>query len=636
MRDLVIGTAGHVDHGKTTLIRALTGIDTDRLREEKERGISIELGFAYMNLPSSRRAGIVDVPGHERFVKHMLAGVGGIDLVLLVIAADEGVMPQTREHLDIIQLLGIEKGIVVLTKIDMVDEDWLGLVDEEVREYLSETVLKDAPVLHVSGATGQGLPELIKLIDDLAADLPQRNTTGPALLPIDRVFSVVGFGTVVTGTLASGTLHVGDLVDILPSGQNSRIRSLQVHKEKATEIEAGHRVAVNITGVEVEDVGRGEVMVTPGVFTPSRYVDVRLFLLKGTKRNLKNRARVRFHLGSAEIIARVLLLDRNELAPGEECYAQIVLDHYGVADKGDRFVIRSYSPMRTIGGGLVINPNPIRHKRFRDDVISALETLEMGTPREQVEQLLGERAIQMSGAEIAELTGLEKDEVTNLCRQLVEDGTVVQIRVDEQVFFLSGSKYRDWKESVLATLREFHRAFPLREGYPREEMRSRTLPQVSPKVFSTMLSLLEAEETVVLQPQTIALPHATDVLPDKLYEVVNRVTADLKAAGIQPDSASDVLARAGADPDLTTEYLSYLTRHGTVHRVTPELYFHNEAIETTRQALEGYLRENREITIGEARDLLNSSRKYVLPLLEYFDQQRFTKRVGDKRKLTKK
>ncbi|MDQ7788564.1 MAG: selenocysteine-specific translation elongation factor, partial [Clostridia bacterium] len=598
MRYFVIGTAGHVDHGKTTLIRALTGIDTDRLREEKERGISIELGFAYLDLSGGGRAGIVDVPGHERFVKHMLAGVGGIDLVLLVIAADEGVMPQTREHLDIIQLLGVDKGIIVLTKIDMVDEDWLGLVDEEVREYLNETALKDAPIMHVSGTTGEGLPELINRIEAMATDLPERSAVGPALLPIDRVFSVVGFGTVATGTLTSGTLRVGDSVDILPSGHHSRIRSLQVHKEKVAEVEAGHRVAVNVTGVEVDDIGRGEAMVTPGVFKASRFVDVRLFLLKTANRSLKNRARVRFHLGSAEILGRVLLLDRNELDPGEEGYAQIVLEHEGVAAKEDRFVIRSYSPMRTIGGGRVINPNPERHKRFRDEVINSLATLEMGTPLEQVEQLLGDRATKMSVSEIAEATGLGKDEAASLCRQLVEDGTAVQLRVDDIPLYFSGGRFQEWKDRVLGTLREFHRAYPLREGYPREEMRSRTLPQASPKVFSAMMNYLEGQGAVVLQPQTIALPHATDVLPGRLKQVIESVTADLKAAGIRPDSISEVMARAGAESDLYSEYLSYLTRQGILHRLTGELYLHTEAIEAAKESLEGYFRENGEITLG--------------------------------------
>lgn len=635
MRYLIVGTAGHVDHGKTTLIRAMTGIDTDRLREEKERGISIELGFASMTLPSGRKAGIVDVPGHERFVKHMLAGVGGIDLVLLVIAADEGVMPQTREHLDIIQLLGIEKGIVVLTKIDMVERDWLELVNEEVREYLDGTILKDAPVLHVSGITGEGLKELAALIDRVAEDLPERTTSGPARLPIDRVFSIVGFGTVVTGTLGSGSLRVGDPVEILPSGITSRVRSLQVHGEKVREIGPGHRVAVNITGVEVDEVRRGDVLVSPGSFKPSRLFDVRLYLLKGAGRDLKNRTRIRFHLGSAEIIGRVLLLDRHELEPGEECLAQIVLDEATVAARGDHFVMRSYSPMRTIAGGRIIDPNPVRHRRFREEVISALETLEMGSPQEQVQQVLAQRGVQMTPVEIAETTGLNPDEVRDLCNRMVEEGSVRRFSVDDQDHYLAETRYQSWKDVVLAVLEAFHREYPLREGYPREEMRSRTFPSASPKVFGAMLNMLQADGLIETHAQTVALPGISE-LPEKHRRVIDQVCADLKAAGIQPGSAVEVFARAGVGGELVPEYLAYMTRVGMVVRVAPDMYFHADTIEEIKQRLREEMAGREEFTLGEVRDLLNSSRKYVLPLLEYFDETRFTKRMGDKRRLAER
>lgn len=635
MRYLIIGTAGHVDHGKTTLIRALTGTDTDRLREEKERGISIELGFASLTLPSGRKAGIVDVPGHERFVKHMLAGVGGIDLVLLVVAADEGVMPQTREHLDIIQLLGIEKGIVVLTKVDTVEPDWLELVNEEVREHLAGTIFQNAPVLPVSGVTREGLADLAARIDQMAADLPERSAGGPARLPIDRVFSMVGFGTVVTGTLGSGTLRVGDPVEVLPPGIGTRIRSLQVHGEKVDTVGPGHRVAVNVTGVEVDEIGRGNVLAAPGFFKPSRLFDVRLYLLEAAGRNLKNRTRIRFHLGSAEIIGRVLLLDRHELEPGAEALAQIILEQPAVAAKEDRFVLRSYSPMRTVAGGRIIDPNPARHKRFREEVISALKTLETGTPRQQVEQILVQRGVQMTPAEIADATGLGVGRVRDICAEMAAEGAVRCFALDDQENCLAASRYRSWKEDVQTELEAFHRTYPLRGGYPREEMRSRTFPAVSPKVFGALLNMLQAEGLIEARAQTVALPGVGE-LPEKHRLVIEKVSADLKAAGIQPGSPSEIFAGAGVGPDMAPEYLDYMTRMGLVVRTAPDIYFHTDTVEHVKKVLREGMAGRKEFTLGEVRDLLQSSRKYVLPLLEYLDQQRFTKRAGDKRRLAER
>jgi len=363
---VIIGTAGHIDHGKTTLVRAMTGIDTDRLKEEKKRGISIELGFAPLRLPSGQVAGLVDVPGHERFIKHMLAGAFGVDLVVLVIAADEGVMPQTREHVDIIELLGIKKGIVVLTKKDLVDEEWLLLVEDEVRQYLSKTILKDAPIVPVSSTTRDGLPELMKLLDDMAATIEEKPAFGQVRLPIDRVFKVVGFGTVITGTLWSGALKVGDTLEVLPTGAKVRVRNLEVHKDKVETAMAGQRVAVNLQGIEAADLERGYVLATPGFITPTFRIDTSLRLLSSSPWTLRNWHRIRFHLGTDECLGRVVLLDRDELNAGEEAYAQIILELPIVANKHDRFVLRFYAPVTTIGGGVVIDAHPHRQKRFQE------------------------------------------------------------------------------------------------------------------------------------------------------------------------------------------------------------------------------------------------------------------------------
>ncbi|RLC28530.1 MAG: selenocysteine-specific translation elongation factor, partial [Deltaproteobacteria bacterium] len=386
MKQIILGTAGHIDHGKTSLIKALTGIDTDRLKEEKQRGITIELGFAHFELPGGQVIGIVDVPGHEKFVKNMVAGATGIDLVALVIAADEGVMPQTKEHLEICQLLDIRHGLVILTKIDMVDADWMELVREDVREYLSGTFLADAPVVEVSSVTGRGLPELTRTLETLAAEVPEKDIGHIFRIPVDRVFTMKGFGTVITGTSISGRIQTGDEITIYPQGLNAKIRGLQVHNREVDRVRAGLRTAVNLQGVEKAVIRRGDVLATKEALRVTYMVDVRLDLLDSAPRKLKNRARVRFHSGTSEIMARVVLLDREELMPGESCFAQVRLDEPTAVLKDDRFVIRSYSPVRTIGGGAVLNALPGRKKkRYSDAVMSQMNVLHTGGLSELIE-----------------------------------------------------------------------------------------------------------------------------------------------------------------------------------------------------------------------------------------------------------
>ncbi|MCL5982600.1 MAG: selenocysteine-specific translation elongation factor, partial [Firmicutes bacterium] len=381
MSHVIVGTAGHVDHGKTALIKALTGVDTDRLREEQERGISIELGFAPFKLPSGRLAGVVDVPGHERFIHNMLAGIGGIDLVLLVVDVTEGVMPQTREHVEIMRLLQIARGLVVLTKVDLAeDREWLDLVEEEVRESLSGTFLAEAPFFRVSALTGAGLAELLAAIDKLTGEMPARDSAAPLRLPVDRVFSMPGFGTIVTGTLMAGRIAVGMNVEILPLGRKARVRQLQVHGEAAVEAVAGQRAAVNLSGVEKEALERGSVLAMPGFLMAASVLDARLFLLAGTKKVLKNMSRVHVYLGTGRAVGRVVLLDCEELPPGGEALVQLRLEKELVAHRGDRYIIRSFSPMTTIGGGVVLEASTRRQKRFRPEVLEGLAELEKGDP----------------------------------------------------------------------------------------------------------------------------------------------------------------------------------------------------------------------------------------------------------------
>lgn len=632
MKHLIIGTAGHVDHGKTALIRAMTGIDTDRLKEEKERGISIELGFASLTLPGGRSAGIVDVPGHERFIKNMLAGAGGFDLVLLVIAADEGVMPQTREHLEIIQLLQVKKGVVVLTKCDLVDEEWLGLIKEDVRDFIKDTVLDDAPVVTVSALTGEGISALLETIERIAEETQPRAGTGLPRLPVDRVFSITGFGTVVTGTLHAGALHVGDVVEVQPQGLTSRVRSIQVHGQKVEAAQAGQRVAVNLTGLEVEQIERGSVVAGPKKVNPSLRLDIKLLLLESAVRPLKNRARVRFYLGTRETLGRVVLLDREELTPGSLAYAQIELEEATVAAKGDRFVIRSYSPMRTIGGGTVVDPLPRRkHKRFRQDVLAALETRERGTPSEILEHYLQGSPDLHTPAAAAAGTGLQEKEVEDAAAELVRENKIKRICGEGKTHLIAMDVYREWVDELKRLLASYHSEFPLREGYPKEELRSRRFQAITSKPFQLLLLEMEKDGFLRAMPQSVALQSFTPGPDDELEKAMQKIREIMKEAVFQPPSWADLNSCAGLGEAAGAELLQYLLRTGELVKISEELYFLKEVLLEAREKVIGYLREKGEITVGEVRDLLQTSRKYALPLLEYFDREKLTRRIGDKR-----
>ncbi|WP_031515786.1 selenocysteine-specific translation elongation factor [Desulfofalx alkaliphila] len=636
MKHVIIGTAGHVDHGKSMLIKSLTGIETDRLREEKERGISIELGFASLTLPSGRRAGIVDVPGHERFIKNMLAGVGGIDLVLLVIAADEGVMPQTKEHFDILQLLQVKAGIVVLTKIDLVDADWLDLVKEEVQDFLAGTTFENAPIIPVSSVTKEGLPELINTIDDLVENVQERPTVGQIRLPIDRVFSVTGFGTVVTGTMISGKLSVGDEIVIMPPAITTRVRGLQVHGKKVESARAGQRVAVNLAGVEVEQIERGNVVSSMGALTPSYRLDTKLHLLKSAERPIRNRTRTRLHIGTDEIMGRVVLLDREELQPGEQAYVQFQLEDKVVAGKGDRFVIRSYSPVHTIGGGTVIDPNPPRHKRFRQEVIAALITKEKGSPEELVEQFLSAQQVPLNTTEISSGLKMPEAETEQAIDILDQNNRVKIIKAEGNKLVLLANRYRYWCQQITDALTDYHKQYSIREGFPKEELRSRMFSGQSTKVFQSVLQTMQQDGIIELNPQTVALPNFTGQPTGKDARYVAKIEELLKSKGFQPPVWKEVVKQLELKQGDAQEYLAYLMRVERVHKITDDMYWHAETVNAAKNKIIGFLRENKTISVGETRDLLQTSRKYALPILEYFDQQRITRRVEDNRVLSVK
>ncbi|MGO0122296.1 selenocysteine-specific translation elongation factor [Desulfothermobacter acidiphilus] len=631
---MIIGTAGHVDHGKTALIRALTGIDTDRLKEEKERGISIELGFAHLDLPSGIRAGIVDVPGHERLVRTMLAGAHGIDLVLLVVAADEGVMPQTREHMEIIDLLGIDRGVVALTKIDLVDPDWKELVSEEIKEFLADTPLRGAPVVPVSSVTGEGLPELLRVLDQLAQGVREKPDTGPVRMPLDRVFTLAGFGTVVTGTLVAGTVKVGETLAVLPAGKMVRVRQIQIHQQQVEEAKAGQRVALNLAGVEASELRRGDVLVTPGAFVAVTLLDAKVRLLPHA-RKLKHRARVRLHLGTAEALAQLHLLDREELAPGEEALLQLLVEEPIVAARGDKLVLRSPSQPLTLGGGLVLGLPTMRYKRYRPEIMEYLNQLAEGKLPQQVLAFLTQ-AKQPVAVETLSRTLTEAPvRVAQVLEELAAREEVALIRAEGQLWACSPVTYQQLKEKARALVAAYSEEYPLRQGMPREELRSRLLPQLGVRAFQILLEDWERQGWLRLTPQAVALPESSGLSEQEQQRIAALEEAYLRG-GMQPPSPKEVAAQLGLEEKRAGEYLGYLFRQGLLVKVAEDIVFHREVLKTAETRVVEALKERGEITAAEARDLLGTSRKYVVPLLEYLDGRRVTRRVGDKRTLVKK
>lgn len=630
---VVVGTAGHVDHGKTVLVRALTGVDTDRLKEEKERGISIELGFAPLELPDGQVVGLVDVPGHERFIRQMLAGAGGIDLVLLVVAADEGVMPQTREHLAIVDLLQVQGGVIALTKKDLVSEDWLELVAEEVRETVRGTVLADAPMVAVSAVTGEGLDELRRLLAEQAQTVTPREASGPARLPIDRVFTVRGFGTVVTGTLWSGTLRQDQAAVILPQDVACRIRQLQVHNRRVNEAFAGQRVACNVTGVEVGQVERGSVLVQPGSFRPTRRLDVWLKLLPAAPREVRHAQRVRFYLGTAEVLGRVLLLDREELLPGEAAMGQLALEEPVVAARADRFVLRSYSPMTTIGGGFVVEPYAVKHKRHRPEVLAELQRKLAASPSERVLQALERCPWGLPLAELAVLAQVTAGEAEEVVQKLTAQGKILALTYEGGKYLVTAAQATRWQEEVLAALGHYHQLYRLRRGMPREELRTRRFAALPPRVFYSLLEYWQGQGLLVDRSGSVALRDFAPRPTAEEQEKLATIAAAFRQGGWQPPSMEEVLGRLGLDGEEGQELVRYLVQEGQLIKVAEGLYFSREAVAAAKEKVAGLIREKGSVELAAVRDALGSSRKYVLPLLEYFDQIHFTKRVGDKRVL---
>jgi len=628
-RHVVVGTAGHIDHGKTSLVKALTGTDTDRLPEEKARGITIDLGFAFIEEPDLTIE-IVDVPGHERFIKNMLAGVGGIDLAMLVIAADEGVMPQTREHLAICSLLRIKSGLIALTKTDLVEADWLDLVREDLATLTRGTFLAGTPVVPVSAKTGQGMDALRAALRELAATVPSRASDQLARLPIDRVFTIKGFGTVVTGTLMAGRVRVDDRVEVFPGGVQAKVRGLQTHGHAVPESSAGQRTAVNLQGVERAAVERGHVLGLAGTLVPSVLVDATLELLADAPRPLKTRDRVRFHAGTSEIMARVLLLESQELMPGQTAFVRFRLEAPLVALPGDRFVIRSYSPMVTIGGGTLLDIAPPRFKRKAPALVAHLALLRDGAPDAVVEEHI--RHAGGAGVRVATLSGrvpFGPARLRALLEGLQAAGRVAAVDRD---WFVHPESLTRLRGLTLAALEQFHRAFPLRPGMSREELRGRA-GAADERVFGHLLETLAAEGVVQTDRDKVRLTAHEIRLSAAQQTIVDRVEQEFRTAAAAPPSPEEALTRAGLSGDEEHELFQHLVEGRKLVRVKDSLYFHAEALASIEERLVAMLRERKEIGPGDIKDLLGISRKYAIPLLEFFDARRVTARVGERRVL---
>jgi selenocysteine-specific elongation factor len=622
----VIGTAGHVDHGKSTLVKALTGIDPDRLREEKEREMTIDLGFAWLTLPSGRQVSVVDVPGHERFIKNMLAGVGGIDAALLVVAADEGPMPQTAEHLAILDLLEIRRGIVVLTKIDAVDMEWRELVTEEVRERLTGSTLEGAPIMPVSSLTGEGLDDLKRAIDVMLDEVQPHSETGRARLPIDRVFTISGFGTVVTGTLLGGPLEIGQEIEIQPNGLRGRIRGLQSHRKKVERASPGSRTAVNLSGLAVEDLRRGQVLAAPGWLSPTHLLDARLRLTDDSPVSLEQNDEVDFFLGSSETSARVTLLNAERLAPGGEEWVQFRFAELVVAVKGDRFIIRRPSPSLTIGGGTVVDAHPRRHRRFRREVVGSLEVLASGTPEEIVEQTLGDQPTELRA--LLKAATLPESDVRAALSGLIERGEVLPLRragaegpLLPTEFLLRRTAYEALVGRTRAMLGPFHARNPLRRGMPREEVRSRLA--VPARAFEEIVGRAVRAGQLSDEGDVLRLPEHRVTFSSEQRSRADGYLAALDASPNTPPSPAEV----GIDAELAIA----LAEAGDVVRVDESVVFGRQAFERIRQEVLDLIDRDGSITLSQFRDHFGSSRKYAQAVLEYLDQQRVTRRVGDQR-----
>lgn len=627
MKNIIIGTAGHVDHGKTALIKALTGIETDRIKEEKKRGITIELGFAYLDLPDGEKAGIIDVPGHEKFVKNMLAGAGGIDLALLVVAADEGFMPQTREHLGILSLLNISEGIIVITKKDMVDDDWLEIVCEDVRSEVKGTFLENAQIIPVSSYTGEGIEQLKTAIFELIDQNTQiKNLDIPFRIPVDRIFSVEGFGTVITGTLIEGRMKVGDPVTIYPSRIESRVRNLQVHSHDVTEAYAGQRVAVNLAGLKKTDLNKGDVVAVPNSMHTTMMIDIKLNILRDCEREILNGTRLHLYHGARDILCKVILLDRDSISAGESCYAQLRLEEEIAVKTGDRFVLRFYSPLETIGGGVILDSNPFKHKRNDPAVLESLHIKESGSDKEKISAALHDYSSRFETLDFLQVqTAIPKEQFDQQIQKLLKDKTA--FRVSDNIVIHS-DYLTHLKDTAVRLLSAYHQENPLRDGMKKDEFRSKFLHFDDIAVIDKITDSLVNRKFLKYVNGCVALADFEVQKDDNLEEI----EAAFREGGFSPESPDQIATRFPKVKNYR-QVVESLVNTGRLVRVEDKILLHIDYYEKALSMAKEHIAQNGQITLAEMRDLMGASRKFAVAVLEYWDRRNITKKVGDARVL---
>lgn len=631
-RNVIIGTAGHVDHGKTCLIRALTGTETDRLKEEQKRGITIELGFAEMADPDGRKIGIIDVPGHEKFVRNMLAGIGGIDLVLLVIAADEGIMPQTVEHFEILKMLGIKEGIVVITKSDMVDAEWLDLVKEDVAETVKGTFLEKAPLITVSSHTGDNIDQLRQKIFQKTREVTNRREDQELLrIPVDRVFTMEGFGTVITGTLLEGSLAVGDEVQIYPGDKKAKVRNLQVHGDKVEKAFAGQRTAVNLINIKKEEIDRGDVLAAKDSLKQTMMVDVKINMFSDSPRNLLNGSRLHLYYGSAETLCKAILLDREVLKSGESAYAQLRMEEDIAVRKGDRFIVRFYSPVETIGGGVILDANPPKHRRFREEVLQALEVKELGQEEDILAQVLRELSKNLPKVrDLALKLGLTGEEVEGKLKELTDEGMAFEL---EDGVYIHKDFGQDVQARVEKLLSDFHGKNPLAGGMQKGEFRKKLADALYLKEGAKtdgLLKLLVDLGKIKESENHVFLPtHKVEFGPEH-REILKRMEAKYKAAAYEFPEIEEAVA-GEKDKALAISVIESMGQQGLLKRLSYQNYMDQNHFEEALRLLKDHVEKEGDISLAQFRDLLGSSRKYAVAILEYLDNQKITAMVDDKR-----
>ena len=631
MKHIIIGTAGHIDHGKTTLIHALTGRNTDRLKEEQKRGITIELGFTWFDLKDHTRCGIIDVPGHEKFINNMVAGVVGMDLVLMVVAADEGIMPQTKEHLDILGLLGIEKTILVLNKCDTVDAEWLSMMEEDVKEELKGTIMEGAPVAKVSAMTGEGIAELKELILKMVKDdVQEKDVNSIPRLPVDRVFSMPGFGTVVTGTLLSGSISKNDMLEVFPVGKECKIRTIQVHETNQEKCEAGQRVALNLSNIHKDEIHRGCVIAPVGSMENSRLMDVKLTVLKDSNRNIKNRDRLHLFTGTSEILCRAILLDKEELKPGDTGLAELLLEEELATKRGDRFIVRFYSPLETIGGGVVLEPNPRKKKRFSEDAIEELLKKESGSLADVCElNIRAETEDLITLKDLAKNMSHSAEELKPYLDELKESGIIFEFPKNKDIFYWHRDNAFIVSQEITRDLKKFYEKYPYRTGIKKAEIHSTHMKKVKMNVFEECINKLIAENLIGVRNEYVCLP-GYEINKDETYLSIEKLLTDtFETAGYAFLRFSEIDKKKYPD-EVVMDVLRVMIDEGKAVKVGIELemYTMKHFMDVAEEKVREHFKTNEIITISEVREMFETSRKCAKPIIEYMDVIKVTKKVG--------